>query len=167
VDGHENLLLLCSEHHKQVDDQVEYFTVEQLHEIKKTHKEWISSLGTPDPGPVKLVPDPNFPKPRALKLLLTGNDLWNMLIEAKALWAPMEGPSRLPPIRVARKMLLAVKARAEGTGAVLVAVLDAIPRRTDPSRAGPQGRAVQVEPIGMGQIRAANAALPPQDRRAG
>ncbi|GAA1619017.1 hypothetical protein GCM10009733_014210 [Nonomuraea maheshkhaliensis] len=73
VDHHSNLLLLCSEHHKQVDDQVSTFTVERLHEIKKSHREWIARLGNPDGGPVRLVPDPSFPRPRLLTPITTGN----------------------------------------------------------------------------------------------
>jgi len=39
LDSHENLILLCSEHHKQVDDQPNYYTVERLCQIKQKHKE--------------------------------------------------------------------------------------------------------------------------------
>lgn len=45
-----NLLLLCNVHHKQVDDQVGAFNVAKLHEIKKTHEEWVcTSLASFDP----------------------------------------------------------------------------------------------------------------------
>jgi hypothetical protein len=47
VDGHENLILLCRRHHKQIDDQVEYFTVDRLREIKIAHEAWIAKLGDP------------------------------------------------------------------------------------------------------------------------
>ena len=56
VDSHANLILLCRKHHKQVDDQVGYYTVERLKEIKRQHEEWVASLGeTANPGPVCLV----------------------------------------------------------------------------------------------------------------
>ncbi|UBU14644.1 HNH endonuclease [Nonomuraea gerenzanensis] len=84
VDHHSNLLLLCSEHHKQIDDQVATFAVERLHEIKKSHREWIARLGNPDGGPVRLVPDPSFPRPRLLTPITTGNALWEMLRRATA-----------------------------------------------------------------------------------
>lgn len=35
-----NLILLCSVHHKQVDDQVNHFTVELLASIKAAHEDW-------------------------------------------------------------------------------------------------------------------------------
>jgi len=36
-----NLILLCNVHHKQVDDQVNTFTVEALHERKNAHERWV------------------------------------------------------------------------------------------------------------------------------
>ena len=36
-----NLILLCSVHHKQVDDQLSYFTVETLTSIKAEHESWV------------------------------------------------------------------------------------------------------------------------------
>ncbi|MFI9556016.1 HNH endonuclease [Nonomuraea endophytica] len=84
IDHHSNLLLLCSEHHKQIDDQTATFTVERLRAIKKSHREWIMRLGDADAGPVRLVPDPSFPQPRLLKPITTGNALWEMIHGASA-----------------------------------------------------------------------------------
>lgn len=44
-----NLLLLCNVHHKQVDDQVEAFTVERLHGIKAEHEAWVKATLNFDP----------------------------------------------------------------------------------------------------------------------
>jgi hypothetical protein len=38
-----NLMLLCNVHHKQVDDQVNKFTVEALREAKTQHEDWVRS----------------------------------------------------------------------------------------------------------------------------
>src|SRR5215470_7102516 len=38
VDSYDNLILLCRKHHKQVDDQRSYFTVERLKAIKQEHE---------------------------------------------------------------------------------------------------------------------------------
>ena len=38
-----NLILLCNVHHKQVDDQVNHFTVERLNLIKTGHESWVRS----------------------------------------------------------------------------------------------------------------------------
>ena len=77
VDSYANLILLCRKHHKQVDDQVSYYTVERLREIKRQHEEWAASLGdTTNPGPVRLIPDPARPPKKRLKLMVTGTELF-------------------------------------------------------------------------------------------
>jgi hypothetical protein len=45
VDGYDNLILLCSIHHKQIDDQPEHFTVERLRSIKLDHEAWVRAPG--------------------------------------------------------------------------------------------------------------------------
>lgn len=37
--SYSNLILLCPNHHKTIDDQRDYYTVERLHEIKNQHEE--------------------------------------------------------------------------------------------------------------------------------
>jgi hypothetical protein len=39
LDSHKNLILLCREHHKQIDDQFKHYTVERLHQedYSKSH----------------------------------------------------------------------------------------------------------------------------------
>ncbi|MER7677250.1 HNH endonuclease [Streptomyces sp. NPDC096934] len=55
--NHMNLLLLCSRHHKQIDDQPHHFTVERLREIKERHAAWVRhSLDERAAGGPKLVP---------------------------------------------------------------------------------------------------------------
>ncbi|MFD8730753.1 HNH endonuclease [Streptomyces sp. NPDC059611] len=78
--NHMNLLLLCSRHHKQIDDQPHHFTVERLREIKEQHAAWVRhSLDEKAAGGPRLVPDPAFPQPRVLELIIRGNPLWNMI----------------------------------------------------------------------------------------
>jgi hypothetical protein len=78
--SHTNLLLLCSKHHKQIDDQPNHFTVERLREIKEQHAAWVRrSLDEEVAGGPRLVPDPAFPQPRVLALITRGNALWNMI----------------------------------------------------------------------------------------
>jgi hypothetical protein len=43
-----NLILLCRNHHKEVDDQPESFTVEFLKEIKLEHENWVRNKLSPD-----------------------------------------------------------------------------------------------------------------------
>jgi hypothetical protein len=85
LDGHENLILLCREHHKQVDDQPNHFTVERLLQIKQAHKKWVASLGANEPRGMRLVSDPSFADSRLLKLIFTGSALWAMLRQAHQL----------------------------------------------------------------------------------
>lgn len=40
-DYYNNLILLCSIHHKQVDDQNKEFTVEKLNDFKRQHESWV------------------------------------------------------------------------------------------------------------------------------
>lgn len=45
-DQYSNLILLCKVHHKQIDDQSAYFTVERLREIKNKHEQEVKSHWT-------------------------------------------------------------------------------------------------------------------------
>lgn len=42
-DKYENLILLCSIHHKIIDDQENEYTVEELHQFKETHENWVKN----------------------------------------------------------------------------------------------------------------------------
>ncbi|MDL1988242.1 MAG: HNH endonuclease [Deltaproteobacteria bacterium] len=42
IDKYENLILMCSVHHKVIDDQTLTYTVENLIELKKDHEKWVS-----------------------------------------------------------------------------------------------------------------------------
>lgn len=42
-DKYDNLILLCRNHHKMIDDQVIEYSVDKLNEIKATHIEWVRS----------------------------------------------------------------------------------------------------------------------------
>ncbi|MFF1838358.1 HNH endonuclease signature motif containing protein [Streptomyces sp. NPDC058231] len=84
LDGHANLLLLCSKDHKRVDDQTSHFTVERLRSIKAEHAAWVRSTGDQEGGRLRLVPDPTFPQPLVLQVITRGNPLWNMIKESMA-----------------------------------------------------------------------------------
>lgn len=55
---YDNLVLLCSIHHKVIDDQVIYYTVEKIKEFKTTHESWIKENLLVDP--VKLRDDERY-----------------------------------------------------------------------------------------------------------
>ncbi len=92
--SYDNLILLCRKHHKQVDDQVNHYTVERLKEIKWKHEEWVASLGASTrPGPVRLIPDPAYPAPKALQIITTGDALWKLVDGVKSFFP--EGPENI------------------------------------------------------------------------
>ncbi len=42
-DKYNNLVLLCSVHHKKIDDQPNHYTVDKILDFKKNHEDWIKS----------------------------------------------------------------------------------------------------------------------------
>jgi hypothetical protein len=40
-DYYNNLILMCSVHHKTIDDQVEFYTINKLKDYKETHEKWV------------------------------------------------------------------------------------------------------------------------------
>ncbi|WP_340104900.1 HNH endonuclease [Rhodohalobacter sp. 8-1] len=42
-DEYSNLILLCRNHHKEIDDQVKKYTVEALLEMKRKHEKWVKA----------------------------------------------------------------------------------------------------------------------------
>jgi hypothetical protein len=42
-DDYKNLILLCCNHHKEIDDQPTTYPVERLHTIKEKHESWVRS----------------------------------------------------------------------------------------------------------------------------
>lgn len=42
-DKYDNLILLCKIHHKKIDDQPEFYSIEKLHQIKTEHLDWVKS----------------------------------------------------------------------------------------------------------------------------
>jgi hypothetical protein len=78
IDGYDNLILLCSKCHKQVDDHVNSYSEDRLLKIKRDHEAWAAKLGEKtDPGPMRLVPDPAHPVPKRLKLFTSGTAFWH------------------------------------------------------------------------------------------
>jgi len=60
--------------------KVNQYTVEYLKELKRKHEKWVASLGEPAlPGPMRLIPDPAFPAPKALQIITTGDALWKLV----------------------------------------------------------------------------------------
>ena len=82
VDHITNLLLLCRIHHKQVDDQVQDFTVETLRLIKAEHESKMRARTedrTADDGGAE--PDPAH---AILPIVHTGGQLWDIVDDSMA-----------------------------------------------------------------------------------
>jgi hypothetical protein len=47
-DKYDNLILLCRKHHKIIDDQFNFYTVDKLTEVKRTHEKWVKESLTID-----------------------------------------------------------------------------------------------------------------------
>lgn len=47
-DKYDNLILLCRKHHKIIDDQYNFYTVEKLNQLKKEHESWVKESLKPD-----------------------------------------------------------------------------------------------------------------------
>lgn len=43
IDKYDNLILLCRNHHKMIDDQVGEYSVDKLRDVKNKHTEWVRS----------------------------------------------------------------------------------------------------------------------------
>ena len=69
VDGYRNLILLCSRHHKEIDDQVNTYPDARLLEIKSAHEKWNAELGKK--------PNPAESAPKRLKLFISGSEFWH------------------------------------------------------------------------------------------
>jgi len=65
-DHYDNLILLCRNHHKRVDDQENTYTVQCLLEMKAAHEKWVRETLGPRPPVLPLISDlvprrnPNF-----------------------------------------------------------------------------------------------------------
>ncbi|MHB8137851.1 MAG: hypothetical protein ACYDGO_05620, partial [Smithellaceae bacterium] len=92
VDKYENLVLMCSVHHKVIDDQPGYYTVESLNNIKKDHEKWVrESLDKYD-----------APKQRDDEIYATYAEQWVELahIETWQAWSSFVLGSGQPRLRV-------------------------------------------------------------------
>ncbi|MFJ1927304.1 HNH endonuclease [Streptomyces sp. NPDC088131] len=86
LDHHVNLILLCRIHHKMIDDQVNEWTIDKLKDTKKGHEAWVAERLRESPQSVKLIPDPDAPNPSDIRydLIVSGNDLWQILQSASS-----------------------------------------------------------------------------------
>jgi len=70
-DSYENLILLCRNHHKEIDDKsnISIYTKERLHQIKDKHEKWVSE------SLMANIPQKGIDVP----IILFGNELFSIL----------------------------------------------------------------------------------------
>lgn len=77
-DNYENLILLCNNHHKTIDEAWETYTIESLIAVKKKHENWIKTAidNAKNPG--------NKNIPVILKRIKSGKEIVDIVREAHA-----------------------------------------------------------------------------------
>ncbi len=75
IDDYDNLLLLCGNHHKVVDDQQSTFSAKVLYDIKRSHEEWVRDTLEPR--------KPKDPEQAYLIRILNGKELTNLINQAR------------------------------------------------------------------------------------
>lgn len=87
-DSYDNLILLCKNHHREVDENCTSYSEELLHYIKTNHENWVrESLDKSDPNK-KMVK-----KPRFVKRILTGKELLNLLQHVAFMYRDYDEPA--------------------------------------------------------------------------
>lgn len=80
IDGYANLILLCPEDHKRVDDQPDVYTVQALRSTKAEHEKWAEARidGVPGFEPIKVqtgADEDSIP----FDPITTGSQAWNLV----------------------------------------------------------------------------------------
>ena len=75
-DSYENLILLCRNHHKEIDELVDTFTEELLSYIKTNHENWVSETLN------KSLEKEKKQKPKFLKRITSGKELLNIVSDS-------------------------------------------------------------------------------------
>ncbi|HQO21140.1 MAG TPA: HNH endonuclease [Acidobacteriota bacterium] len=87
VDDISNLLLLCSVHHKMVDDQPNSYTPEKLRKIKNDHEKWVESkLKNGEPFKLPEVHLKRSEIPRSLKKINDCKELLGLVAKSDAFY---------------------------------------------------------------------------------
>lgn len=83
VDSYYNLLLLCPPDHKIIDEQVNHYTEQRLHSMKREHEQWVKERIAPT-APTIRIRDPQAGKPIMLQRIDTGKELMSVVGHVRA-----------------------------------------------------------------------------------
>ena len=88
-DDYANLILLCPNHHREIDDRSDYFTVDMLKSIKRKHELWVDQT-------LRFQirnDDKEEAAPEYIHRIVNGRDLLNLLASAHAFDFQNDEPS--------------------------------------------------------------------------
>lgn len=87
-DSYDNLILLCKNHHREIDENCTSYSEELLHYIKTNHENWVKeSLDNNDPSKKELK------RPRFVKRILTGKELLNIFQHIAFIYRDYDEPA--------------------------------------------------------------------------
>lgn len=83
IDEYDNLILLCADDHKRVDEQPEVFSVDALRGTKAAHERWAAArfAGEPDVEPIRMVKAPGEDS-IPMRPVINGRQVWELLVGA-------------------------------------------------------------------------------------
>ncbi|MEX5709110.1 HNH endonuclease signature motif containing protein [Parafrankia sp. FMc6] len=82
IDRLDNLILLCPNDHKIVDDQPGIYPADHLRKIKENHEKWAAGRFGADP--IRVRRDLKEPPLVLMRLLVTGGDAWEVIEGSQA-----------------------------------------------------------------------------------
>jgi len=77
-DDYDNLLLLCRNHHKQIDELTETYTEELIRYIKTNHENWVKNTLN------NSIKTENTDKPKLLRRITSGKELFSIVNDSMA-----------------------------------------------------------------------------------
>ena len=87
-DSYENLLLLCKNHHREIDENCASYTEELLHYIKTSHENWVKeTLDSYMSG------KDSVRKPRFIKRIVSGKELLNIFHHVAFIYRDYDEPA--------------------------------------------------------------------------
>ena len=85
MDSYSNLVLLCADDHKRIDDQPDVFTIDKLHQLKTEHETWAAAKFAEETEEedapfvqVKAKDEDSIP----FDMMMTGKQLWGVVASA-------------------------------------------------------------------------------------
>ncbi|MFC2045597.1 HNH endonuclease [Chloroflexota bacterium] len=109
-DTYDNLILLCRNHHKMIDDQWESYSVDYLRRIKSNHELWVSQRLTDYPKSEQIkIRRIKKNIPAYLVRYTTGRELLNLLLGVYAINTNYDEPDSQEEVKLVGEFLQSIK----------------------------------------------------------